>query len=346
MALIIAYIILITIIVCTVKKSQNNENPLNKANSVALKGIFCVLIMFHHLFQNLYNNGDWFLRRLNNILGGVGVGVFFFLSAFGLVASYKKKGKPYIKQVLTKNIPLLYLTYVFTNLLAFLIFQIGKLSFKDAVFKILGFNFLYKFSNLNPNSWFMTTIILFYFLFCIVYAICGKNTRKAAIIMTITTIIYNIVIIILEKTWLTQLYLYDRAIICFALGCVYATYYELINNFLSKHYYETILYSLAIIVFGVLVVEDISAIGTCLLIITLLQRNCIKSKSLTFLGVISFYVYILHGIIIALLKKVNTNQYFLVFGVLTVSIISAYTYYLIRKFAFKIFTKKLKGEIK
>ena len=340
MALIIAYIILITIIVCTAKKSQNNENPLNKANSVALKGIFCVLIMFHHLFQNLYNNEDWFLRGLNNILGGVGVGVFFFLSAFGLVISYKKKGKPYIKQVLRKNISSLYLTYIFTNLLAFLIFWVGKLSFKDAVFKILGFNFLYKFSNISPNAWFMTTIILFYLLFCIVYSIFGKDLKKSAIAMTIITIIYNLLIIILEKTWLTQLYIYDRAIICFALGTLYATYYEKVNNYLSKNYVENILYSLAVIVFGILIVEDISAIGTCLLITTLLQRNCIKSKILTFLGVISFYVYILHGIIISLLKKVNTNQYFLVFGVLTISIISAFAYYSIRKFVLKIFTIK------
>lgn len=305
-----------------------------------MKGIFCILIIFHHLFQNLYNDKNLFLRNCNNTLGGIGVGVFFFLSAFGLVVSYKKKGKEYIKKVLTKNIPLLYLTYVITNLLYFLVFNLGKLSVKDAIFKILGFNFLYGFTNMNVNAWFMSSLLLFYLLFCIVYLLFGKNTKRAAFIMALVTVIYNIAIAILTVNVIKQLYLYDRAILCFALGTIYATYYRQINNHLLKNFWEYILYAIALILFGLVTIEDISAIGTCLLIITLLQKYNIKSVILNLLGVISFYVYLLHGLFIRIFNNISPNEYFVVSTVLVVSIAASYLYYLIRKIFFKIFTIK------
>ena len=65
MALLVAYVVLAIIVAGGRRRNQISENPFDKATSIALKGIFCILIIFHHLFQYLYNNENLFLKLLN-----------------------------------------------------------------------------------------------------------------------------------------------------------------------------------------------------------------------------------------------------------------------------------------
>ena len=62
-----------------------NENYLSISTCRAYKGIFAIVIIFHHLAQKTENG---LLFQLFSGIGYLGVSVFFFFSGYGLLRSY------------------------------------------------------------------------------------------------------------------------------------------------------------------------------------------------------------------------------------------------------------------
>lgn len=79
---------------------------LDARSTTCIKGILCIYVMLHNLGLDL-ENGE--LKELVcEHAGGVGVGLFFFLSAFGIIRSYQARGNKYlIKRFYAKIIPTL-----------------------------------------------------------------------------------------------------------------------------------------------------------------------------------------------------------------------------------------------
>ena len=60
---------------------------LTKENTLALKGIFAIIVLVHHIYQySLLVDGHvgWMLQAS----GWLSVSIFFFLSGYGLTKSY------------------------------------------------------------------------------------------------------------------------------------------------------------------------------------------------------------------------------------------------------------------
>lgn len=125
--MIVFYIALVLLVFCnfSIKKNDGTiekQNNFDIKTTTCLKGVCAILVVFHHIGQELKFTGV--LGNINSYFGEVSVGVFFLLSAFGLVIQYKKRGRAYLKKMLFVSVPKLYLYLVGTNAINYLIFDL------------------------------------------------------------------------------------------------------------------------------------------------------------------------------------------------------------------------------
>ena len=141
------------------------EQIFEKDDGVCLKAIFALVIFVHHFIEIKISDPPSILYQK---LGAVAVGTFFILSMYGLWKSYQKQGKGYARRIFLKKIPALWGVQVSINVLYYFWVECGRRPFTaTTILRMLNLDiFLFQGEwRLNPNSWFMTTIILVYAFF-------------------------------------------------------------------------------------------------------------------------------------------------------------------------------------
>jgi peptidoglycan/LPS O-acetylase OafA/YrhL len=283
------------------------KNVLDKDTALSLKGVFALFIVFHH-FQVHYRQPTTFapIAWIMEPVGNIAVGVFFFLSAFGVFASYQKYGRSYLRKMLFIKIPSLYVLHTFINGI-YMLYALARGAVYSAAYmlpRIFGLDFLTNWDRISANSWFIFTIIAIYLLFIIVYSISAKHNLIAAIVFTVA--IFALYILIYLNV-LPVNHLYIRAIFCFPLGLFYAMYHVKINNFLTKSKKRyTLLTSaigglLLICYFTGFITSQLQAVAVCIFIVLILQKVRIKNRVYCFLGKISLGIYLLHGLFLTVI---------------------------------------------
>lgn len=298
------------------------ERPFPKSETTALKGIAALGVLIHHLGQNFELKG--FASDLNWYLGGIAVGLFFFLSAFGLIRSYEEKGAAWLKKFVSCNVVKLYAVYVLSNLLYYLIFQFRNIPAEEAFLRILGMDFLYGFRRLNNYAWFISTILLFYLLFAALYALFGgkKHGKIASFGLFALTIVFFAVISFCN-TGVPPLY--ARASLCFSLGVFYGTYERIINRVVRDYFLFFLAASVAMISFGMVWhKEDPVAFSVCVLIITLAQKLRIANPVIGKIGGYSLELYLMQLIPFCFLYPIKRFPWFYLFSVVTTALALAY----------------------
>lgn len=169
-----------------------NSSLFTKRNTNIAKGIAVLMLLFHHLF--LYKNvevidltiGSHSVASILAVTFKVCVAIFLILSGFGLYESNKNKTLG-IFAFYKKSFYKLYKTYW----LIWIIFvPIGILLFGRTVssvwhgdstynyihllLNILGIHYIFSDYGYNPTWWFMTLIILLYFLFPLIRYLINK----------------------------------------------------------------------------------------------------------------------------------------------------------------------------
>lgn len=92
-----------------------NKDYLSVRQTKNLKGIFIVLVLFHHL--NIFAGvGDVYNIFMN--AGYIAVGGFLFISGYGLMHQFANKGSEYVKnfpkkRILTVIMPALFMSAVY-----------------------------------------------------------------------------------------------------------------------------------------------------------------------------------------------------------------------------------------
>lgn len=74
-----------------------DNNYLSLHNTVALRGILALAVFICHLPSYLGLFANTLFGRMIVCLGSPAVGIFFFLSGYGLCQSFSKNGTTYIK---------------------------------------------------------------------------------------------------------------------------------------------------------------------------------------------------------------------------------------------------------
>ena len=289
------------------RRAEGDTNILDPKSTTCLKGILCIYVMLHNLGLDLEN--DELKELVCEHAGGVGVGLFFFLSAFGIIRSYQAKGNKYLAKLFFVHIPKLWLVAVFINALTYFCFQRGAYETGDMWLRILNFDIFNNFHRINRHGWYIASIIALYLIFILVYFVCSKlKTDKrfviAGITMAVISVGFRIAAHIADNGGM-----YTREMPAFAIGCIYATYYDKINALALKYFKIGMLLCISAFVIGFLTWEAIGTYAAALIIILVSQKYTYYSNVTYFLGKICIGVYLFLHFSSIVLQPYLSNEY-------------------------------------
>lgn len=303
-SIIIVYFVLVIIPFKIAPSKRIHEDYLSVENTTVLRGIMAIGIIIHHMSERV-TGGFLFPQMVR--AGYLFVCSFFFLSGYGLIVQYQKRGDTYLKGFLRKRLLYLIIVYVL-DVLLYAVFDLllGK---PHSVLEIL--QSLYQ-DGIAKNAWYMIVIIIFYVCFWLVFRFASKWSIKKKILMVFLCQIAFIGYCLLTgkgSVW----YISNFG---FSLGMYWACEKDRINTFAKQHYFWLFGgVTIGFVLFSVLplglaripfVVEYADVIKTiCRLIssplssamlMTILMKIHLSGKIWKYLGKISLEIYLLHGI--------------------------------------------------
>ena len=166
-------------------KSASKNCIFSKYNFDCLKGVLAFVVLFHHLFQNtnIITNGvgRFFLQNM----GPWAVGVYFFISGYGLLYSCINK-KNYVLIFPRNRILPFYLIIVSLFIVYLTLDSLLKIPISTSqIFHSLTFG-----GSIVENGWYLQTILFLYIAFAIIFRF--FLLKKSIIIMTIIVFFYSI----------------------------------------------------------------------------------------------------------------------------------------------------------
>lgn len=285
--------------------SLNLENYLSIETCLYYRGLFAIVIIFHHL-ANL--TGDGVLFSSFSLIGASAVAFFFFLSGYGLQLSYMKKNDIYRKEFLKKRLPKILIPYIIIIGLYWVMYLIlGRyFSIKDIILSFINGN------PIAAYSWFIVNILIFYIVFWFLMLICKKHY----FFMIIGGIVWYgfYVAFCINMNYSSVWYKSSHLLI---IGMFWATYENKIKDLIKKNYIIPAMLSffcfLSYYIFWFIVktmgmsIGDFSVSGILLYIsrtffvvsmLILFMKLRIGNRILNFLGTISLELYITHGLFV------------------------------------------------
>ena len=162
---------------------------------------------------------------------------------------------------------------------------------------------------MNRHGWYISSIIGLYILFAIIYFICSHlKTEKrfiiAAVILSCFAVGFRVGAIIADNGGM-----YTREMPAFAIGCIYAAFYQKINALAAKYYRLGMIACILAFVGGFLWSEPLATYAAALIIILVFQKYTYYSKPTFFLGKICIGVYLFLHFSSLVLQSFLYNEY-------------------------------------
>lgn len=307
---------LISTISLNVKYNKDgNESFFSLHDTKIMRGFWCVVIMMVHVpiqFQN----------RIQDLIGSfayIGVTFFFMTSGYGLLKSISSKNINN-KLVISRLFKILMPNWI-TNIVVFVvILTTGIEGYKD-------------FDIFHINPW------IYWLLFCyiIVFTVFSFNSIKNKTTCIVGVIfIFSVLFYILkvkglnvDNTWYTEIFGFIWGIL------LYKNYNKIKKYFIDKWYIKTPLFMLLSSLFGVLYVKEktIPFLGDYLIkivlglaitcfVLSLNSKITLNSNIGTFLGEISFEIYLSHSYIYQMVGRlfptINSGVFIMLSMILTI----------------------------
>lgn len=162
---------------------MNNVEILNKQDTNFMRAIAIISIVLHHLSLQYE---DIVILKPFKYLGFLMVGVFFFLSGYGLFVSMRKK-KNYLSKIPKKIIRLI-IPFFIAAIIYFLFYKIFGIEIKNILLVV-------------KYSWYMYELILFYILFYIFFKFFKEDKAFVGVLITILLILIIVYLIGFSETW-------------------------------------------------------------------------------------------------------------------------------------------------
>lgn len=261
-----------------------------------LKGFSIIIIVLWHLsFHAIHKGNSIFVYFLSSFM----VPIFFFLSGYGLTESANKKGTNnfFIKKVIRIYIPFVLLNTVWVILNYALLNQ--YLSFRDSLLSILGFKLI------DRNYWYILLLLFWYVIFYFIYNLNKSKKYKLILFWVVSILLF----LFTPKNSVYQINAFN-----FTLGVSFSFYSSDIKKIILKYKCTPLLViisSLFLISLKVLahnkfdkqsyihslLTSNLPMIGMLIIIILGLKLVSMYRLSTfyTFIGKISFEIYLIHG---------------------------------------------------
>lgn len=302
------YVILVAIVfLWNVRFMNYHEEYLSKEQVNCIKGMCSIVIVLHHIAQRVTGG---VLFPLFTYSGFLFLGMFFFISGYGLMLQYQKRKQEYLKSYWKNRIMKIILPYLLANVVYFSVFaMIGQTySLKEMLVMVCT-------GQTMTFLWYIICIVLLYALFWLACKIAKDNTKLLIGIICIGCVCYCIGCILLEIQFVRYV-----AVGAFVLGICYPYMKEQMERFLNTKYLVKVVFmgvvsgTMAVACRIVPMVGVAAVLGNaavvifCCMCLGIFMKCRCNNKVLVYLGNISFEIYLYHGLFALLLPK---NQGFL-----------------------------------
>lgn len=302
MDLLLTAILLGALFCCTLFKAKvhpaGNDTFFNKENSVALRGIWCIIVILVHIPAQ-YGNA------LQNIAGSfayIGVTFYFMASGYGLsLGVIQNNGLK--KGFWQKRLPKLLLSQLLVNICAAVLF-----------WALLGDGI-----TLSTILWvarWLRWLLACYVVFWLTHKLCKKQNIANAMIGA-GVLILSIGQYVLKNAGVLNETIWPTEILGFLWGILLANLAAKFQNFgKQKWLFKAAILCIAAALLGILYLKFKTvlvwgdyllkiALGLAILVFMLFLNTKISlgNKALTFLGGISYEMYLSHTVIISLIQR-------------------------------------------
>ena len=268
---------------------------LDQAN--AIKGFFILMVFLGHCVLTIKNAGHAFLNvsdawgeRIWSEFGQLIVVMFLFYSGYGVMESYREKGRDYLRsfprrRILTTllNFDIAVLLFVALDLILGI-----KLGFKQIGLSLLAWE------SVGNSNWY-----IFIILFCYVAAYLGfwllpNDKAKSSSLVFLMVLLGMVGLAYKKPVW------WYNTLLCFPAGMVFSVYKERITGFFQKNYRIVLLAALGLFLLLHFVglpgfhgiTHNVKSVLFAILIILLTMKVKTGNPVLLWLGINVFPIYI------------------------------------------------------
>lgn len=296
------FLIVVFFIFSTVVKNSDYSNQsLSIKTTTNLQIIAVFFVVLHHLSQILRDYPDSFLSSRLIIAGRLAVGLFFFISGYGLIKQFRQKGQTYLDTFLKKKS----MSIIMPFLLAMVVYFI----YRNLIGELNILTSMYSLVNGNPfvgNGWFTIMLIYLYFAFFVSAYLGGEND-----LLLFSILIFTVFLVILVASFLNYGEWWTNAVFCFPLGVIWGAKEDKITDFCFKNYriYLGILaisFSMFLYIDEIFyhpIIRALSVLFFTALIALFSYRVTFRSYIYQFLKPFSFELYLYQGLFIQLLRS-------------------------------------------
>lgn len=258
--------------------------------SLGLRGILIIIVVVAHVYEIHFAphiNLVWWLSRTVSLFYTSVNALLFFLSAFGLMTQYQKRGRPYLNRVLFVKFPFLLCATVLASMIWY-----------------------YTYGIINTSLWFIYVLLALYLIFALTLYVFNRLPRTGFIALCIAVVVFIAPIALRGMFFylplpskyphLTLLPYYGGGA-SFLLGLIFARFNPQIAPFLDR-FFPFVLVLLALIatplfIFDpILLNRELFPLLTCIFVATLCTR--VRPTLLAPIGRYSLYIYLTHVFII------------------------------------------------
>ena len=285
------------LVVWKMQPTKFNKDYISITTGKALRGIFAIVVIFHHLAQ--YTVGGHFFRYFENV-GYMAVGVFLFFSGYGLQKKYDSDPS-YKDGFLLKRIPSVLIPYLAATIVYWGGYAVAGAS--SSVTYLL--TSIFSDHTMVVNGWYIMNILAFYVFFYFLMLVCKRKKGLMVAGGVLFAFLWAFFCIKMDLgIW------WYNATLSIGLGMFWAAYEEKILEVIKKRTTGFLLLSTAVFLVcfhifaklgGLLLgfyvpMERVISIFFIFMVLGFSMKFKVGNKVLYFVGDISYELYLIHGL--------------------------------------------------
>lgn len=286
-----------------VEIDKDKDSFMSRNDTNFLRGFWCIIVLLVHI-PVAYQN------RIQDMIGSfayIGVTFFFMTSAYGLKYSTMNKER-YMEHFWRRRLPAILLPALLAN------------AFEVTMQSISGQRELTFTSYININNW-VKILLLYYVVFWLVYHIAPK--LMGGCWQDITMCLFVVICSLLDRFTsfkVTSIWIVEP--LGFAYGIIAANHSDSIRRWMKDKWLIKCVLFLAlstflgiaylkfkpVAIFGDYLLKIVLGIAIMTFMFEVVAKLKVGNKVNSFLGNISYEIYLLHGGVFALIAAVDTNM--------------------------------------
>jgi hypothetical protein len=320
--LFIIFIVLLFFCLIGTKVIRNGYNVdyLSISQCNVVKGFFILLVFISHINQYILKTGyvassigDVLYFKIPGYIGQLMVVMFLFFSGYGVMESYKKKGRDYVSSmpqnrilVTLLNFDVAVLVYIALNL-----FLRKPMTFSQILLSFIAWD------SVGNSNWYIFCILLCYIISFLYFLLIVRQQKDHGYeffwILFISFLFVMYFLSFFKGSW------WYNTILCFPLGMLYSKMKMKINVLIQNNFYLS--FSILVAFFCVFRNIPISGSGLfynlgsmsfAMMVVLLMMKLELNNKYLIWIGKKLFPLYIYQRLMMILIYEIPGGRDFIV----------------------------------